>query len=171
VTHDQEEALTPSDRIAVFNQGRVFQIGAPKVLYERPANRFVADFIGINNLIEGTVAAVDVAQGVLSIQTALGPLRALPEERLQPGDRCVICIRPENIALGGAAVPERNAVRGTVAFAAYLGNTLRYDVDLGQGITFKADVRDPWHHEEIAIGTGIEVSFPLTVTLAIPADR
>jgi len=171
VTHDQEEALTLSDRIAVFNQGRVFQVGAPKALYERPANRFVADFIGINNLIDGTVGSVDAARGVLSVETALGVLRALPEERLRAGDRCVTCIRPENIDLGGAAVPERNVVRGTIAFAAYLGNTLRYDVDLGQGITFKADVRDPWHHEEIPIGHGIEVSFPVSSTLAIPADR
>ena len=62
MTHDQEEALTLSDRIAVFNQGKVLQVGPPKDLYERPANRFVADFIGINNLIEGTVAAVDAAQ-------------------------------------------------------------------------------------------------------------
>ena len=54
VTHDQEEALTLSDRIAVFNQGKVFQVGPPKELYERPDNRFVADFIGINNLIDGT---------------------------------------------------------------------------------------------------------------------
>ena len=171
VTHDQEEALTLSDRIAVFNQGRVFQVGAPKTLYERPANRFVADFIGINNLIDGTVGSVDAGRGVLSVETALGVLRALPEERLRPGDRCVTCIRPENIVLGGAAVPERNVVGGTIAFAAYLGNTLRYDVDLGQGITFKADVRDPWHHEEIPIGTGIQVSFPVSGTLAIPADR
>ena len=72
VTHDQEEALTLSDRIAVFNQGKVFQIGPPKALYERPANRFVADFIGINNLIDGTVAAVDAAQRRLRVKTALG---------------------------------------------------------------------------------------------------
>jgi len=171
LTHDQDEALTLSDRIAVFNQGRVFQVGAPKALYERPANRFVADFIGINNLIDGTVGTVDAARGFLSVETALGALRALPDERLRSGDRCVTCIRPENIAIDGAAAAERNVVRGKIAFAAYLGNTLRYDVDLGQGVTFKADVRDPWHHEEIPIGAGIEVSFPPSSTLAIPADR
>jgi iron(III) transport system ATP-binding protein len=62
VTHDQEEALTLSDRIAVFNQGKVFQVGPPKELYERPGNRFVADFIGINNLIDGTVVAADSSE-------------------------------------------------------------------------------------------------------------
>ena len=83
----------------------------------------------------------------------------------------MISIRPENIALDGAAVAERNVVSGKIAFAAYLGNTLRYDVELGQGVTFKVDVRDPWHHEEIPVGAGIGVSFPPSSTLAIPADR
>src|SRR5574341_2470404 len=65
VTHDQEEALSLSDRIAVFNQGKVLQVGVPKTLYERPASRFVADFIGTNNMIPGNVRAVDAAQGRL----------------------------------------------------------------------------------------------------------
>ncbi|MGB7540922.1 MAG: ABC transporter ATP-binding protein [Burkholderiales bacterium] len=168
VTHDQEEALTLSDRIAVFNQGRVFQVGAPKDLYERPANRFVADFIGINNLIEGTVRSVDAARGWLTAETVLGELQALLGERLSAGDRCVICIRPENIILDKAAA-DGNFVSGKIAFAAYLGNTLRYDVDLGQGVTFKADIRDPWHHEQLAMGSAVGLGFPVGSTLAIPA--
>ena len=168
VTHDQEEALTLSDRIAVFNQGKIFQVGAPRDLYERPADRFVADFIGINNLIEGAVRSVDAARGRLTAQTALGELQALRGERLAAGDRCVICIRPENIVLGEGA--EGNFVRGKIAFAAYLGNTLRYDVDLGQGVTFKADIRDPWHHEQLAMGSAVGLSFPVGSTLAIPAS-
>ena len=168
VTHDQEEALTLSDRIAVFNQGKIFQVGAPRDLYERPADRFVADFIGINNLIEGTVRSVDAARGRLTAQTALGELQALRGERLAAGDRCVISIRPENIVLGEGA--EGNFVRGKIAFAAYLGNTLRYDVDVGQGVTFKADIRDPWHHEQLAMGSAVGLSFPVGSTLAIPAS-
>jgi spermidine/putrescine ABC transporter ATP-binding subunit len=166
VTHDQEEALTLSDRIVVFNQGRVFQIGAPKELYERPRNRFVADFIGINNLLEGTVGAVE--SGFLAVDTALGRLRALPNAELRAGEKCVICVRPENIAVGGAG-PERNLARGKISFAAYLGNTLRYDVDLGQGITFKVDDRDPWHHESRAMGAEVEIGFAWSGTLAIQA--
>jgi len=167
VTHDQEEALTLSDRIVVFNQGRVFQIGPPKELYERPQNRFVADFIGINNLLEGTVRASEA--GFLAVDTALGPLRALPNAELRAGDRCVICVRPENIAVGGAGA-ERNVARGNIAFAAYLGNTLRYDVDLGQGITFKVDDRDPWQHEQRPLGSAVELAFAWSGTLAIQAQ-
>jgi ABC-type Fe3+/spermidine/putrescine transport system ATPase subunit len=164
VTHDQEEALTLSDRIAVFNQGRVFQVGPPKELYERPANRFVADFIGINNLIDGVVQS---AGDFLRVKTALGELRALPEKRFKAGDRCVVSIRPENASLGETG---DNIVRGRIAFAAYLGNTLRYDVDAGQGLILKADVRDPWHHEELAAGAPVAVAFAASATVAIPAE-
>jgi iron(III) transport system ATP-binding protein len=168
VTHDQEEALTLSDRIAVLNQGKLFQVGAPRELYERPANRFVADFIGINNLVDGTVRAVDAAGGRLTVDSALGALGALPNAQLRAGDKCVICVRPENVAIGEVA-GERNAVRGTIAFAAYLGNTLRYDVDLGHGVTFKADIKDPWHHEQLPTGAAAGLSFSVASTLAIPA--
>ena len=167
VTHDQEEALTLSDRIAVFNLGKVFQVGAPRELYEKPANRFVADFIGINNMIDGTVRAVE--SGSLSVDTVLGPLRALPGAGLRAGDKCVICVRPENVAVGGTG-PESNVTGGRVSFAAYLGNTLRYDVDLGHGITFKVDDRDPWNHDQLAMGGAVEIAFSVASTLAIPAD-
>jgi len=168
VTHDQEEALAMSDRIAVFNLGKVCQLGPPKALYERPANRFVADFIGINNLVEGTVRSVEGP--ALRAETAFGALAAIHDAPLRVGDRCVICIRPENIALGGPSGGGRNHFNGKVAFSAYLGNTLRYDVDLGGGVTFKTDIGDPWQHEQIPVGTPVELSCVIGSTLAIPAD-
>ena len=166
VTHDQEEALTLSDRIAVFNQGRVFQVGSPRQLYQRPENRFVADFIGVNNLVEGSVASVD-GDGRATVDTAVGRLLAITVGNLKAGDKCIVCVRPENVDLEGVAEDE-NAVRGRITFVAYLGNTLRYDVDLGSGVTFKADDRDAWHHEAREMGGEIELSFPIGATLAIP---
>ncbi len=170
VTHDQEEALTLSDRIAVFNKGKVFQIGPPKALYERPENRFVADFIGINNLVEGTIVSVDAPQQRLRVKTGIGELLAVMDERFRPGDRCVVSIRPENADLDGEPATGRNLVQGRIAFAAYLGHTLRYDVDLGQGVMFKVDIRDPWHHEQRAMGSAVTVSFAATSTVAMPAE-
>jgi len=85
VTHDQEEALAMSDRIAVFNLGRVCQVGPPKALYERPANRFVADFIGINNLVEGTVRSVEGPGRILKAETAFGVLSAIHDAALRVG--------------------------------------------------------------------------------------
>ena len=170
VTHDQEEALTLSDRIAVLNQGKVFQIGPPKALYERPANRFVADFIGINNLADGAVRAIEGPLRTMRVETAVGEISAIYDERLRVGDRCVICIRPENAAVDGESGGERNRLKGKISFAAYLGNTLRYDVDLGNGVTFKADVGDPWHHEQLPMGKPVTLSCLVASTLAIPAD-
>lgn len=171
VTHDQEEALTLSDRIAVFNQGRVFQVGPPKALYERPADRFVADFIGINNLIDGTVEAVSPEERQLRVKAAVGELSALLDDRLHVGDRCVLCIRPENATLNGEVAPGRNVVKGRIAFAAYLGNSLRYDVELAPGVIFKVDIRDPWHHEQLPTDTAVTVTFPATSTVAIVGEK
>jgi ABC-type Fe3+/spermidine/putrescine transport system ATPase subunit len=167
VTHDQEEALTLSDRIAVFNQGKVFQVGPPKALYERPANRFVADFIGINNLIDGTFRVIEAQERRVRVQTALGDLSTPLEEGFRVGDRCVLCIRPENATLGEGDVRDRNVVKGRITFAAYLGHTLRYDVELAPGMVFKVDVRDPWHHELLPIGSAVTVTFPVTSTVAV----
>jgi iron(III) transport system ATP-binding protein len=167
VTHDQEEALTLSDRIAVFNQGKVLQVGAPKELYERPANRFVADFIGINNLIDGSVTAVDAKECRIRVKTAVGEFSALLDERAQVGDRCVLCTRPENASLESAASPDRNFVKGRIAFAAYLGNSLRYDVELTPGLIFKVDIRDPWHHKLLPIGSDVTVTFAASSTVPV----
>ena len=168
VTHDQEEALAMSDRIAVFSLGKVCQVGPPKALYERPANRFVADFIGINNLVDDTVRSV-TGPG-LQAETALGEISAIHDERLRPGDRCVLCIRPENIALNGPPGGGGNHFTGKIALASYLGNTLRYDIDLGGGVTFRADIGDPWHHEQLPMGSPVALGCAVGSTLAIPAD-
>jgi iron(III) transport system ATP-binding protein len=170
VTHDQEEALSLSDRIAVFNQGKVLQLGRPKELYERPSSRFVADFIGTNNMIEGTVRSMDAAQGRLHVETALGELLGLLDDRLQAGAQCVLCIRPENAVMNGTAEGEYNILKGMITLAAYLGNTLRYDVEVAAGVTFKVDIRDPWHHQELPVGASVRLGFPVSSTLAIPVS-
>lgn len=171
VTHDQEEALTLSDHIAVFNKGKVCQVGYPKELYERPANYFVADFIGINNLIDGTVESVDPANKRVVVKTALGPLQALYDVRFQPGASCVVCIRPENASINAVPSPDLNMAGGKITFAAYLGNTLRYDVQLDVGVLFKVDIGDPWHHQPLPMGADVTVSFPAASTVVIGAER
>ena len=169
VTHDQEEALTLSDRIAVFDKGCLLEVGPPKTLYEGPKTRFVADFIGINNQIEGTVTSVDGDRGQVRARTALGEWSATCTNPLEVGSDCVLCIRPENIDLDGPVGASSNTASGQIAFAAYLGNTLRYDVDLGGGVVFKVDVRDPWHHVPLAMGVRVGIAFPAGVTVAIAA--
>jgi hypothetical protein len=106
----------------------------------------------------------------MRVATPFGSFATLLDERLREGGRCIVCVRPENAVVDGAPAEGRNVVSGRIAFAAYLGNTLRYDVDLGQDVLFKTDVGDPWHHEQFAMGREVKVSFPVTSTVAIPAE-
>ena len=165
VTHDQEEALSLSDRVAVMRDGRMLQLAPPKTLYERPANRFVADFIGTNNLIAG--ACREIQSGFIVAESAIGPLRCTPTVRVGPGDTCVLAVRPENIALG---VGHENMFEGRVALTSYLGSTLRYEVDVGAGVVLKVDIGDPWHHEVLALGTRVRLTFPASAVLALPDE-
>jgi len=119
VTHDQEEALVMADRIALMNQGLIAQLGSPRALYEEPANRFVADFIGLMNLIEGQVAPGGlVAEG-------LG--RVLPASRsgLPIGMPAALAIRPERIRVRPAGSGSAgDGLTGRVESIAYLGQDL-----------------------------------------------
>jgi ABC-type Fe3+/spermidine/putrescine transport system ATPase subunit len=165
VTHDQEEALSLSDRVAVMRQGVILQIAAPKELYERPGTRFVADFVGVNNFIAGICR--EVADGRVVVETTLGALRGRPGGTVGPGQRCVLAVRPENIALHPG--PE-NTCPGRVVLASYLGSTLRYDVETTAGPLLKVDVRDPWHHEVLAPGAPVTLSFPSSTALTLADD-
>jgi ABC-type Fe3+/spermidine/putrescine transport system ATPase subunit len=168
VTHDQEEALTMSDRVAVLDHGKVLQIGPPRELYERPASRFVADFIGVNNLLDAVVRGADAA-GRLRVATALGELTAPPDDRFREGDACVACVRPENASVGAPDGTAENRLEGRVSFGAYLGTSLRYDVDLGRGVLFKADVRSP-RHEPLPPGSPVTVTFSAANVALVRAD-
>ncbi|HET8532537.1 MAG TPA: ABC transporter ATP-binding protein [Methylomirabilota bacterium] len=167
VTHDQEEALSLSDRVAVMRDGRVLQVGPPRDLYERPRTRFVADFVGTNNLVPGEVESRAAGGADLVVRTALGPLRAIASGALSA--RCVLAVRPENVALGPAA-GDANRVAGRVSLVSYLGSTVRYDVETEAGLVLKADIRDAWHHDPLPVGRPVTLSFPSSVTLAVSDD-
>jgi ABC-type Fe3+/spermidine/putrescine transport system ATPase subunit len=174
VTHDQEEALSLSDRVAVMRDGKVLQVGVPRELYERPRTRFVADFVGTNNLVPGRVA--ERRGGGLVVDTELGRLEAIAGGEAAASERCVLAIRPENVHISADGGPAAagpvvgNRVAGRVALVSYLGNTLRYDVATDRGPVLKADIRDPWHHDPLALGRPVSVSFPASVTLAVSDD-
>jgi iron(III) transport system ATP-binding protein len=165
VTHDQEEALSLSDRVAVMRDGRVQQVATPRALYERPVNRFVADFVGVNNFIAGMCK--EHAGDDAVVETALGPLRARRAAGIPPGERCVIVIRPENVGLEASNV---NGIDGRIRLSAYLGSTLRYEVETVPGLVLKVDVRDPWHHEALPPGRAVRVGFPASAALMLPDD-
>src|SRR5438105_9263217 len=99
VTHDQSEALALSHEIAVMSEGRVLQIAAPREIYERPANQFVADFVGTTNFLNGHVSGRDEAATHVRVETEIGPLRVFAGDTLREGDRVVVSVRPEDVEL------------------------------------------------------------------------
>jgi putative spermidine/putrescine transport system ATP-binding protein len=143
VTHDQEEALVMSDRIAVMNEGRIEQCGHPTALYDEPATRFVASFIGESNFIEGVVQRADgMATSVAA--PGLGALRAPHRPDITDGTPVALTVRPEKIvpAEDGVA-PDVNAVDGTVEDVVFIGEMRRYVVALpgGQRLVLKVQNR------------------------------
>ena len=134
VTHDQEEALTLSDRIAVLNDGRLQQVGSAHDLYERPESRFVADFIGESNFLDIQVQAVNEnvivasSRSLVNINIPLGP-------RVSPGERMLFSIRPEKLFFVEQNDGMECTASGTIREVIYMGDINKYYVDLGSDET------------------------------------
>jgi spermidine/putrescine ABC transporter ATP-binding subunit len=133
VTHDQEEALTMSDRIVLMRQGGVAQIGTPRDLYDRPTSRYVADFVGETNLLPGTV--VGTQDSIVTLKVGDIMVRGLSDTALAPGTEAWLTVRPEAIDLldGGLVPAGWNAVGGTVVDTVYAGSIVRAHVEMGGG--------------------------------------
>jgi spermidine/putrescine transport system ATP-binding protein len=133
VTHDQEEALTMSDRIAVMDGGRVLQVADPRAIYERPASRFVADFIGVSNFLPGIVRERSGARVTIALPDGR-LIRAAWREGITTGQAVTAAVRPERLRLVPLAAPPDamdNAMEGTVRDTVYTGSDTQYFVELG----------------------------------------
>ena len=129
VTHDQEEAMTMSDRIAVMNQGHYEQLADPETLYERPATRFVAGFLGKSNLLDGTVVGHDNDEATVRLADQAAVL--VPLKLIGGRERVAIGVRPEKIRLvspGDEALPAWNTLEGTVRDVSYVGVHTQFSV-------------------------------------------
>jgi spermidine/putrescine transport system ATP-binding protein len=131
VTHDQEEAITMSDRIAVMSDGVVQQVGAPVEIYERPQNRFVADFIGETNFIEGEILEVDAAKTTVSLGAG-AQILARAAADLNTGQAVTVAVRPEKISLSRAVQDDKASVPAVVEEAVYIGTDTRYTARVGE---------------------------------------
>jgi spermidine/putrescine transport system ATP-binding protein len=148
VTHDQEEALTMSDRIAVMNAGRVEQLGSPEELYERPQTRFVADFMGTTNLLRGVVESG-------AMRLASGELVAAPVGGLAAGDPVELSVRPECITFASAGAA--GSLAACVEQAAYLGTSLSYLVRTPGGLGLSVLV--PKGATRMPVGSDVAVAW------------
>jgi spermidine/putrescine transport system ATP-binding protein len=140
VTHDQEEALTMSDRIAVMHLGKVLQTGTPTEIYERPYSRFVADFIGETNFLDGVVQEQDRELATVLVDDCL-LVTAQTDQALSPGARVTVAIRPEKIRLLIKPGQEPyNSFHGEVEQVVYIGTDTRFRVRLSENVV--VDVRE-----------------------------
>ena len=137
VTHDQEEALTMSDRIAVMNKGVALQIGTPVEIYERPSNRFVADFIGESNFLSGIVSELEGATAKVILDGIGIPLIGLKVGDIVPGQKVIVSVRPEKIRLSDHPALKYNCYKTRVTHSTYIGSDTRVMISLGENIHMK----------------------------------
>jgi spermidine/putrescine transport system ATP-binding protein len=129
VTHDQGEALTMSDRIAVMNDGLIEQLASPREIYEHPASRFVAGFIGTSNLLTGTAARVGDSAAVIEVSADERVIVPIRDVAVAQGDALEVTVRPEKIELGTQPPPAGScALRGTVSEVVYLGTSTNFTI-------------------------------------------
>jgi putrescine transport system ATP-binding protein len=169
VTHDQDEAMALSTRIAVMNRGQVIQVGTPAEIYEFPQSRFVADFVGTTNLFEGTVIGTE--PGHLIVRSGEAGCDLIVDElgRFSPGQRVWVALRPEKIRLGkqpvsGARV---NQVRGTVLELGYLGNRSTYRIKTEAGKLITVFAQNDRRTSEWSIDWSDEVYLSWTANCAV----
>jgi iron(III) transport system ATP-binding protein len=169
VTHDQVEAMTLSDRIVVMNQGIIEQVGPPHELYSRPASRFVADFIGRANFLDGRV--IESGSGVLVVDVFGRPVRVLaPDLRLPVESAVTLVVRPEAVNIGPASGSSSigNYFEGVVQRTTYLGSAVDYEVKVG-GQTVVAQDSNPQRGPILPEGATARVTFLEDCLHVLPA--
>jgi putative spermidine/putrescine transport system ATP-binding protein len=169
VTHDQREALIMSDRVAVMNQGRIEQLGSPSDLYDRPANRFVAGFIGESNFLQGEVSGVDGRE----IAVRIGGMRVVATARgsTATGTAVTLAVRPEKIGFRDSRAPAHeprlNTLDAVVRDVTFVGEMHRYVVEIAPGITLVAKQQHRFHVPAYAPGERVTIEWHIEDTLVV----
>jgi ABC-type Fe3+/spermidine/putrescine transport system ATPase subunit len=169
VTHDQEEAMSMSDRIAIMNRGRIDQVGPPGVVYEQPVNPFVGRFLGEANLIEGTMTAD--ADGDVRLILPTGDALRAPKGNGHFTGPGLLFIRPERVDISAgarAADPRFNTVAGRVRRCSFLGNILRYAVDVDGIAPITIDLQNAVGVSPLPPGTMVTLRWPVADSLILP---
>jgi spermidine/putrescine transport system ATP-binding protein len=167
VTHDQEEALTMSDRIAVMNHGKVLQVDDSTTLYDRPSTRFVASFIGTSNFLTGQVTMA--SGGTADVEVPMvGTVRASGVEDVRVGSQVILMIRPERLRLS-APTPGDNNARGRIEDIVFVGNDVLYLIRLGDSsiVTVRGQNQGPEARMTVRVGEDIDVSWPSEATTLV----
>jgi spermidine/putrescine transport system ATP-binding protein len=179
VTHDQEEAMTMSDRIAVMRHGRIEQLGSPEELYEHPTTGFVAGFLGVSNLLDGSVVGRDGKW--VSVRLADGSTVRAPAERVNGAQSVRVGVRPEKLRVVPASAGEGsgpngdlNSLGGTVLDASYIGVSTQYLIETGDGhrlVVYAQNLETSGASEALADGQQVRVSWKPQHTFVIEATE
>jgi putative spermidine/putrescine transport system ATP-binding protein len=164
VTHDQEEAMNMSDRIAIMNHGRIEQLGPPRTIYDRPSNVFVARFLGEANLIEGTIESATAGQAVLRTRDGAA-LRAQLDGPARPGSAASLFVRPEKLAFGDGE--PANRLTGTVRRRSFLGSMIRTVVEVAPGLQLTVDTANQGDAGGPDIGAAVTVNWPIAHSIIL----
>ncbi|MEU3651285.1 ABC transporter ATP-binding protein [Streptomyces sp. NPDC032161] len=179
VTHDQEEAMTMADTVAVMNAGRVEQLGAPADLYENPRTTFVANFLGTSNLIEAEIVDAGTEGGEVVVTAGGGTLR-LPRERctapLVNGGRLLLGVRPEKISVvpaddAGATADGRNRVTGRITDSSFIGVSTQYVVESPAGTALQVYEQNVERRAGLTAGAEVVLHWNPAHTFGLDADQ
>ena len=166
VTHDQEEAMTLSDRVVIMHDGKIMQAGTPQEIYARPINRFVADFIGKANFMHGQVIDI-LADNALEIELLDKRITvAEPKDQFARGSHVLLVIRPESIRL---ETKKPDTLTGIVREAVYLGSQMVYEVDMADNI-LTVEVANPQEHVVFEIGEEVTLTFQEKSLHILPSE-
>jgi putrescine transport system ATP-binding protein len=170
VTHDQEEAMSMATRIAVMHQGRIAQIGAPQLVYEAPASRFVADFLGAVNLFAGRIEAVEGRCHRVASADAGTTLTVERDAPLPVGHEATVAVRPEKIAIGDAAAAGApNRIDGTIESVSYRGEASTYRVVLPSGKLVRVTAPNVTQAGGLAVGARVTLSWRADAAMVLEA--
>ncbi|MGH2947571.1 MAG: ABC transporter ATP-binding protein [Solirubrobacteraceae bacterium] len=175
VTHDQEEAMTMADTIAVMNEGRIEQAGTAADLYERPRTEFVAGFLGISNLVDARLRASQ--NGLATVETHDGATLHVPSDRIGPhgSDAVRVGVRPEKVTIapaGSALAEGANVLRGTIVVASFLGVSIQYVIRAagGEELTVFAQNLDGIEPESLGPGREVQLSWAPQHTFVVAKE-
>lgn len=171
VTHNQSEALAMADRVVVMNDGQIQQVGTPHDVYRTPQNRFIAEFVGANNVFSGVVSAV--TDGRITVATPEGDFEVeVPADRvLEIGDHATFIIGADKVKVGGDTEPTGNTVEGRVIAAEFTGSVAMLFVELDRGFEFQVQKPSSQADQtETAIGSTLRLSWTGQDTYLLPSQ-
>ncbi|MFQ6065959.1 MAG: ABC transporter ATP-binding protein [bacterium] len=169
VTHDQEEALVISDRIAVMNKGVVEQIGSPFEIYSHPRTAFVASFVGTTNFMEGKVLSKKEDMATVEIGEQLS-IKGQIDEKIKPGQAVMLFVRPEDIEVRRVILSRQltNELEGDISQVTFIGNMIRYEAKISEKKTLTVEVHNPRKYKILEEGSRVLIKIDPRDVIVIP---